>query len=929
MRYQRLFLLLLLSGFAFPASLVHAQSKGKISGNVIDDFGAPLPGVQVVIEGTQRGTVTAADGFYQIVSVDPGTYALNFRFIGFADLTVTGVQVVPDQTTTIDATMREEVVQGEEVVVVAQRPIVQKDRTTTTAYVDEEQIEALPVTSLSEIINLQAGVVDGHFRGGRTNEVSYVVNGVPINNPYTNTAGFEIEQNMVSSLEVITGVFNAEYGQATSGVVNIETKGAPSKWSGSALVFARALASGRKMDFLDRTAPAGSALAYSDFETKSYSFMDLAGGPTRTEANVSLGGPLYRNRLGINVNARYIDDQGYFFGRDLFKPGDYSAFIINRPPRGYADPENPQADYIIESTGSGDFVSMASSKRLSLNTAVALDVSSRLKLDYNLFLQDNEWLGFSHARKYAPDGRNKNYSNNMTHIAGLRYVATPTTFVDISYAYQQDDYESYLYQDPLDARLVPGTFDSQTGQYAFMIGGNERYQAANTTSSHSIVASVSSQLNRIHQVKTGVQARFYSLDNDAFPIEHTVSDIDAVTSRPLAWVTSIPAVGDWRRNTLNVSPREFSAYIQDKIELQHLIINAGLRFDRFDARYDVPLNWSNPEPLYLPSLDVVGDSVYNRTPAKAKYQLSPRIGVAFPISANGVIRFSYGMFFQVPNYQDIFSNPNYIINRASSTTGLGNPDIEPQSTSTFEVGLQQGLTDALGVELTLYSRDVRELLYNEIEQTTTGDFIVRSVNKNYGTVRGFTLAFFQRQAGPLAWTLDYTLQFADGSFALSGDQFLRVRRGLDETYSLARLTWDRRHVANATITLSPNKDLRATLINRFQTGQPYTSVRSSVMSNIPNNVDSPAYFTSDLRVYYKPFFIPFDGAQLFLQVDNIFDTQVQQAVYADSGTATETPTMERVRDTPIQGLNTIDEYFWQQGFFGSPRQIALGLNFRF
>ena len=218
-----LFSLLVITIVSLSSSSLYAGTKGKIAGKVTDSNGETLVGVQVFIEGTTKGTTTDVDGKYSLVNLDPGEYTVVFTYIGFATVKVEKVEVLVDKTTTIDTEMSEEVIEGEEIVVTAERPIVEKDRTTTTSYVSAAQLEDLPLVSINEAINQQAGVVDGHFRG-RTGEVSYLVNGVPINNAFNNGASFDVEQNMVSSLEVISGVFNAEYGQAMSGVVNIVTK---------------------------------------------------------------------------------------------------------------------------------------------------------------------------------------------------------------------------------------------------------------------------------------------------------------------------------------------------------------------------------------------------------------------------------------------------------------------------------------------------------------------------------------------------------------------------------------------------------------------------------------------------------------------------------------------------------------------------------
>ncbi|MEM6648549.1 MAG: TonB-dependent receptor, partial [Bacteroidota bacterium] len=200
-----------------PSHAAEVLTTGKIAGRVIDAAtGESLPGAQIFIEETQQGTVSDMDGNYIILNIRPGAYTVRAQMVGFARKTVEDVRVNIGETTRIDFEMREEVFEGEEIVVTAEREIVQVDRTTTTAFVDSEQLEALPVQTVQGAINLQAGVVAGRFRGGRTGEVATFINGVPINNVFNNSQSFEVEQNMVSQIEVISGVFAAEYGQAMS-----------------------------------------------------------------------------------------------------------------------------------------------------------------------------------------------------------------------------------------------------------------------------------------------------------------------------------------------------------------------------------------------------------------------------------------------------------------------------------------------------------------------------------------------------------------------------------------------------------------------------------------------------------------------------------------------------------------------------------------
>ena len=159
----------------------YAGTKGKIAGTVVDETGQTMPGVQIYIESIEKGAVTDVDGKYSIINLEPGIYTVTVRYLGYATVIVKNVEVIVDKTTTVDVELEPAVLEGQEVVVTAQRPIVEKDRTTTTSFISSSQLEALPLVSINEAINKQAGVVDGHFRGGRIGEVAYLVNGVPIN----------------------------------------------------------------------------------------------------------------------------------------------------------------------------------------------------------------------------------------------------------------------------------------------------------------------------------------------------------------------------------------------------------------------------------------------------------------------------------------------------------------------------------------------------------------------------------------------------------------------------------------------------------------------------------------------------------------------------------------------------------------------------
>lgn len=920
--------------FALASETPEGLANGKIAGRVTEaTTGEPLPGVQVFIVETQQGTVTDVDGYYALINVRPGNYTVSFRFVGFATQTFTDVPVEPDKTYTLNVEMAEEVIEGEEVVVTAERPIVQMDRTTTTAYVGEKEIQSLPVTNLSEIIDLQAGVVDGHFRGGRAGEVMYMVNGIPINNPYDNSQGISIEKNMVQGLEVISGVFNAEYGQAMSGVVNIVTKDAPRQWTGEVQAEVGAIASTRDLEFVRRLTPPGAELRPDDFESEFLPYHEAAGTLDRQDLQVSVGGPILRDRLGFRLTGRYLYEEGDDISRRLFMPIDSSQNLNS----------GDRTNFLVESTGDQEFV-QGHAETLSLNGATSVQLAKGLKLDYNGFFEwgegrDNDFR-FNYSRKYVPSGLNRWRNNNQLHVASLRYSMNDHSFSSFSYGLMRDERTSRLYEIPddfdpisnpiLDPRYVRAEFENLDGANAFNVGGNQLFNSSTLTRTHTFQADYTNQINRVHQIKIGSVARLHSLSNGRYDIE--------VSSN--TGFQPMPSVSRFGRDSLETSPFELAGYIQDKMEFQDLIINAGIRFDYFEPDFLVPIDWSQAGLTQVPNLPgwryydaSQPDSalVSNRQEAPARFQLSPRFGVAFPISATGVIRFSAGLFFQVPRLEWIYRNPSYEIDPRAGQIAYGNAAINPERTLHFEIALQQALTQALGIELTLFSKDFRNLTSEMITRDVETTKIVRRfINNDVGTSRGVTLSIFQRPVGPLSWNVDYTLQFAEGTSSNPEEAFQRFQSNLDDVKVLERLNWDRRHVLNNRITLTPSPGLSVTMINRWRTGLPYTTVRDFVTSYRKNNDDQPSAFIADLRVYYSPPFIP-NNFQLTLLVDNLFDAQVHEDVFASTGRADEDVTLELFRrsGTGVGGVNSLDEFFLAPYRFSEPRRLTVGVLYTF
>ena len=151
MRLNKYLIMILLS-VAIQTGLI-AGTTGKIVGRVIDaETGEPLIGLNVIIENTSLGAACDIDGYYYILNVYPGTYSIRFMMIGYQNTIVNNVQVSSDHTTTVDGQVGQIVLEAEAVIVVAQRAIIEMDRTSTESTVSGDQIEVMPVETVDDIL---------------------------------------------------------------------------------------------------------------------------------------------------------------------------------------------------------------------------------------------------------------------------------------------------------------------------------------------------------------------------------------------------------------------------------------------------------------------------------------------------------------------------------------------------------------------------------------------------------------------------------------------------------------------------------------------------------------------------------------------------------------------------------------------------------
>mgnify|MGYP001609757609 FL=1 len=440
---------------------IFAGSTGKIAGKAIDaKTKEALVGVNIIIDGTKSGASTDVDGNYNILNVPPGVYTLRASAIGYRSVTVTQIQVSVDLTTRIDFTLSDETVQlNQEVLIIAQRPIVQKDLTSTSSKVSADQIKAFPVEDVAGLVNLQAGVVEGHFRGGRSGEVLYLIDGIPVTDSYSGGAGVTAENHTIQELEIISGTFNAEYGQAMSGVVNQITKDGSDKYSASISAYGGDYISKRKNMFLNPNAVRNGDLTTPLQPTDEYNHIS----PTDIyDLQGTISGPLIGSDVTFILSGRNYTNAGYLYGRRIFNPTDSANFSSNNPLQWYRG-----------ATGDNSYVSMNNERRYTLQGKISIRLFGTDKLRFSYVGQNREWRNYDHQYKYDPDGAYKNFSKGT--LASVNYVnvISSQTFWETSAAYYKTTEQSFVYENPYDSHFPVYTRKRQSSGSAFLTGGAE------------------------------------------------------------------------------------------------------------------------------------------------------------------------------------------------------------------------------------------------------------------------------------------------------------------------------------------------------------------------------------------------------------------------------------------------------------------------
>ena len=949
--------------------ILFGGTTGKLSGTLIDkETGGPLIGCNIIIEDTYLGTSSNEKGEYALLNIPPKTYSIRFEMIGYKKLVNEGVTIISDKTTSLNGELVSSVIAGEEVVVVAEKKLIQFDVTQSEAIISSEELEGMPVTEVSEVLRLQGGVTvdsDGgiHMRGGRTSEVSYMVDGVPMSDLYDGGIGVQIENDNIQELQVISGTFNAEYGRALTGVVNMVTKDGGNQFEGSLHTYA------------------------GDYQSSDKIYNNLNNLDLEDDYSVSasLSGPILKDKVTFYSSGRVNQSKGWLNGLQTFTIYGDTIFKDQNNNR-YLDGNGEQKDPYYK--GLNWHSSWSTQNKVTFN----LLKGTTFKV--NTILNSRESQDYNFALQLLEDAQITNFNRGRFLGLSISHTISPTSFLQVNVSENKYNYESYLFEDPLDNRYItpdslflarlenriPDHIIEQYGDqvqyfpaYSLYRAGvdNRRFERETKTNNYKL--DFTSQINKYNQVKLGLDFSSHSLMLDSYSLlDSTLTD--------QVYTPIIPDKESFTRSYYVRKPTEFAIYAQDKIEYGDMIINLGLRYESFNPNAKIPNNIHEPyiKDPRNPALDTLsmeeleninwGDISYTEIDSNGnevsytyadyysrfndqpnlnqktgwwknttvKSLLSPRATVAYPISDKGVIHFAYGYFFKIPDFSLLYDETDYKLSETGSNFGIfGNPDLEPETTVSYELGLKQEVALNTRLELKAFYRDARNYVSSGIPiDLGDGKAYYTFVNKDYSNSRGIIVTAYRRFSNFIGGQLDYTYQVAEGANSNPVEEFGAVLAGNEPTRSIIPLDWDQTHSLNGSI-FANYKKWGANTVFQFGAGYPYTpqitnyESQGEVLSTVllRNSRRKPSTFRVDVKLHRGIKIGDLNG-KFYIRIQNLTDRRNHISVYGDSGKANQTIEQARAQAiSPFEPMrpNTLEQFFNRPDWYDPPRQIQMGL----
>ena len=881
--------------------------------------------------GTSLGTVSDINGQYTILFIPPGTYNVQISFIGYKKILIDNVRVFIDQTARVDVVLEQQAIEVGETVVIAERNTIKPDVATSVVAVSAEDIKTIPVTNVTDIMGMQAGINDNKIRGVGLDQALFMVDGVTMRDPRNNQAITKVALSTIREVSVERGGFNAEYGQVQSGIVNVVTnEGKEKGYSGSFNVRMTPPAPkyfrGANMpDVNDPTSywlrpyldPAvcwtGTTNGAWDTYTQSQ-YLIFEGwnavskrlctdnDPTNdlTPAGAQRVFEYETRKQQINDQPDYEIDGGFggpvpFISEQLGNLRFFASYRGQKDVLLFPSTRPDYKDYDARLIMTSDI-----SKSMKLHiSGLSGNISTMAANIFNAGTTypqyPSDFAGVAYgAGGYALLNMFSDWTYSLTDIshnslsAKLTDMLSKDTYYEVSADYFKRHYNTRpsAFRDTSQKfEVIPGYFETSVpygvfyGLDGFIGGLNDGNQEAlardqSTVSSTTVKADLSSQINFSNLVKTGIEFVYNDLDLN------------------YGWIKMQSGGLQYSHETIMHNyPIRAAAYIQDKLETKGFILNAGLRLDYSNSQTD----WWTLDPYnpYFYSGKYSDTIALAKTASQGQWQLSPRLGIAHPITENSKLYFNYGYFKQMPQYETAY---RFDRDDNNSLVRFGDPNLILARTISYELGYDHQLFDGqLLVQLSAFYRDISDQQNTTTYTPVNGSPYTVTTSSSYSDIRGFEFTLRKSTGRWFNGFLNYTYQAtSSGNF---GENYLfeDPKRQADYDENTVN-TYQTRSIpapfARANLNFStprdfgpwlgPNilGDIMVNLLLRWNQGG-WTSYNpnnagtlnyaNNASNKIQNNVQYVDYFDATLRVS-KSITIKHVTIQLFADISNLFNT---------------------------------------------------------
>ncbi len=892
-------------------NLLHAGTTGKLAGKITDENNKIIPFANIQITELQMGVQADAKGNYILRNITPGIYEVIYSQISYQTHQKTGANIVSDETTILNVNLSKQATEIEGIQVSeARTSAVDRLKTSSGNPVSSELIEDLKIQKIEDIVALQAGVqvVDGelHIRGGTVSEVAFMIDGISVNNVMDGRSVLTLDIDAIRKMKVMTGGFPAEYGNAQSGIISIITKDGSTKYRGKIEVISDHLISKQNQNY-DHVKFSITGPVIPSWNKKLTFFLNYSCNKHDSEF-------IYEYAANAGEELLYLDP--------IWSEIKYYDPFIKRDKYAGFDLDDRLYNF---SNG---------------NMKINYKISPIQKLAFSIRNEENTWQPYNHRWRYALEHYKKNNINNNQFVLSYENVVQPNMIINFSASHFQSKYQNKPRNISSDSffDFNKEIFDLYGNNHLGNTAGiiyNYNYGIAdnlllfhwryylpelnqyndilefmspaaispdfieNYSNNYTLDFNLEWQVNPVHDLKSGInfvqhdlkQFKYsspweldlerynYYISNYATPQDSTYNYFfdNYKYYYPLEelYVATLAASG--QTIGYKAKPWQLSWYLQDKMEWEGLVINAGLRLDMWHLgnQYMVLNDMNKYEKTQFKSDE------------RLHYTISPRLRVSHVISSTNVLHFAYNRQSQIPQMQFIYPNASWhdtiYDNEDLKVFLLANPNLKPPTTTTSELGLQHQFNDNYIADLTIFYKS--NYNYVSLDRELIAGSIAVEYNQyksgNYGRSSGLDFNLQKKLSNFIFGSLSYTLGWTKGTDAMIYDYFHQDQDILLESSS----AWDSRHNLSLNIALEvrneenlilsftdivfPLDDFSINLLYNFASGTPITDIGEEDSES----GDKRKSFTDVAHLSFTKGFILHNSNHIdaYCKIENLFD----------------------------------------------------------